>query len=542
MMIVEAPSAPQGRGFRVWVQGSCRLNGPLWKAAGKGELRVIDELGPFSHTAAEALQITEMLLGERTAPPPLDEIIVDGGPMKSPARVRRSLGDGVDVTLLEICATYQIGLDGVAFSHTALTRQLVAPWRDALLPWFRELQANGAISTQTADAALARAAKRGATIDAPFERLIREMTLAHHSERDIVEAIAAIRRRLGGACVVMGSVELADVGGAIMTDRRERNHMVGAACAAAGAAFFDPSPLVARHGREKALAAGGANLYEWEPTFHPTVAQALVEACFHAFAADAAGEACAFRLTTSPPTSELADRVNAELGDFFSARLARLGSTRSGLLDHYEKRLAAGELIGRRERAALELVRAHLPPFGAYEVLRAGVGELALLLAASGAHVTAYEKLPARRAALTSAAEHLRSQATTSGMLEIGESLPPRGRHGATLLVALEAILGATASVDQELLPRLARYEALLIDPRVFLRRRESDADQAALFAALADLGFDRWRAYSRDAFVYFWRSNAARERNTGSLPAPWRKLTRRPRSGAGGRGGGDRT
>lgn len=209
---------------------------------------------------------------------------------------------------------------------------------------------------------------------------------------------------------------------------------------------------------------------------------------------------------------ELADRINWELIELHRRRLDAQGLDESGLGAHYEAALARELLVGRREERALEWVAWQLPPYDAYAVMRPGLGELAFLVAASGRPVIAYEPYATRRSAIDAGRAHLEAVGLLApGSLRIVAGLTPENDlEGRVLGMGLDV---AHVHTEEDAAPhfaRLVRFEALLIDLRVFLKRRLKPAEQDVAVARLRDLGFVECNDYPPDFLSWFQRVDEA--------------------------------
>jgi hypothetical protein len=203
----------------------------------------------------------------------------------------------------------------------------------------------------------------------------------------------------------------------------------------------------------------------------------------------------------------LAAQLNRELVTLYRRELEGLGLEARGFYFH-QRSLHRGTLIGFREETVLELIDSELPAYDAYAVLRAGLGELALLIAASGRDVIAYEPNRYGRAAIEVGTAHLESV----GLLEPGKIAifaQPRRAHfvGARILgIGLKGGRGANEAVDEQF-QRMVAFEALLIDPGPFLRSRGEPADQGLAARLLRSVGFDERTNFEGDDLSWFRRS-----------------------------------
>ena len=222
-------------------------------------------------------------------------------------------------------------------------------------------------------------------------------------------------------------------------------------------------------------------------------------------AAEPPNPACP-RFLYSP--SRLAARVNAELLALHRDRLDELGPRESGLEAHYVRLLEREALVGDHEKKSLRLIDNYLPSYDVYAVMRAGLGELALLLAASGRRVIAFEPDRRRRAAIEDGRARLETTGLApAGALTVVGALTPQGDLPRRVLgVGLDVAHVPSESAAAPHLARMGAFEALLIELRLFLKRRESPVDQAFAAQALRSLGFDDCREFPGEALAWFGR------------------------------------
>jgi hypothetical protein len=300
-----------------------------------------------------------------------------------------------------------------------------------------------------------------------------------------------------GHWVVEGALTSPGVGGAMMADRRALNADLRAACERCGALFFDPTDMVAVHGPTVVFDGDGANLQEYNPAFYPTAGRAMLEKI---------NAVCSVPDVHTPTdASGLPERVNVALMDLHRRRLGELGTAASGLFAHYEQLLERNELVGLRDRAALALIDRHLPEYDTYAVMRAGLGETAFLLAASGRRVVAHEPNAKRRAAIDSGIAYLVGLGLIRpGVMTVSPELTPAEKPaGRVLGVGLDTSEFRDDVHATPHLERAAMFTDLLIDPRLFLRLREGWTEQDALLEMLAGRGFGRRRDYLVDGLTW---------------------------------------
>jgi hypothetical protein len=517
MIVFDMPATSESPALRAVALGSCRVTNPVIVLRDRGDVHLLATGLSAHHTAPEALQSLRVATADHAIPDVVSPYIF--GTERTPPvdHLRGLIVGGVDVFLLEVCADRQFSYGEILLQENFVTRNLVQPSGGALLDWYREVCRGRAPDEACVAATLERLKQRGLDPSDAMADLLRGVRLSTQAGEEIADALRTMMSKFSGRWVVVGAFEVPGHQGAIMKDRRALNAKLESAARQCGAAFYDPTHLLLEHGKETALDGGGANIYEYAESFYPVVGQGLTDLArfgrhvrrtsSKSAAADSKGRTGARCFSSG---LELAQRVDAELVALHRRRLAASGPTKSGLYSHYQAKVERGSVVESRERAVLDLVEAYLPSYDAYGVLRAGLGELALLLAASGRKVTAYEAEPNRRAAIEAGREHLEQIGLlASGALTVLTSITPESAlPGSTLGIGLGVVQVLDESAAAPLLERMRFFEALLIDLRAFLRIRETPADKAAAIVGLRAIGFDSRRHYPADELSWFQKSN----------------------------------
>ena len=204
------------------------------------------------------------------------------------------------------------------------------------------------------------------------------------------------------------------------------------------------------------------------------------------------------------PTAVAAtDRVDGILRQLHQRRVDELGADSSGLFDHYKRLLDAGRIAGASVSALAQIVQS-LPQFDTYHVLRAGLGELAFVLAAMGLRTVAYESNSQRFDAVEAGLRELTETAPDiAERLAIGRDGIPVAPPGNNVLCIATHVMGYSAENEENALAELSCYGALLIEPRIFLRLRRTLEEQEAAVEAVRRRGFTVIREFSRLGVVY---------------------------------------
>jgi hypothetical protein len=203
--------------------------------------------------------------------------------------------------------------------------------------------------------------------------------------------------------------------------------------------------------------------------------------------------------------SELAAKtVDDVLVPLHRHRVAEMGVDPSGLFEHYNRHLDVGVLATDHVRRVAQIVVDALPAFESYHVIRAGLGELAFVLATMGIRTVAHEAnvrrfgaMLAGHQALTAVAPDIARLVTLSS--ETMGDLP----HGSCTLGIAYHLVGFPLAEDDRTLDTISRYRALLIEPRTFLRLRLTPREQAAGVDLVRRSGFTLTRDFLDAGVVY---------------------------------------
>ncbi|MBY0320968.1 MAG: hypothetical protein K2X72_19760 [Reyranella sp.] len=203
--------------------------------------------------------------------------------------------------------------------------------------------------------------------------------------------------------------------------------------------------------------------------------------------------------------AKAAERVDGILMPLHGRRVMELGVDPSGLFDHYKAILDGGHIANRRGVSDLaHVIGQSLPRFDAYHVLRSGLGELAFVLSAMGLRVLACEANTQRFAAVEAGVQALEREAPEiaqqiAALHEAVPSAPP----GDNVLCIAHHLMGFSADQEDAVLALLSRYDAVLIEPRLFLHLRPTIAEQDEAVEAIRRRGFTFIREFSGLGVVY---------------------------------------
>ncbi|MBA3812040.1 MAG: hypothetical protein H0X27_10455 [Caulobacteraceae bacterium] len=275
MIIFELPAHSAGRGLRASSLGSCRVRNPIITLRDRGDLSLLAEGPAPTHTAAEALQTLEIVLGEREIPDALSPLIFETEQTPSLDRLERALRQGLDVFVLEVSQDKQFSYGDIYLNQNFVARNLVQAQRGALLDWYRRVCRGGFADEACVQAALTKMREAGLRHDEAMADLLRRIRLDRHSADAMTRSLGALMSKAGGRWVVIGPFVVPGHDGAIMHERRDLNGKLEVAAADCGATFFDPSQLIADYGQATVLASDGADIYEYAEGFYPLLGEML---------------------------------------------------------------------------------------------------------------------------------------------------------------------------------------------------------------------------------------------------------------------------
>jgi len=510
MVIFELPSEPRRGATLALALGSCRITVPIRMFAPRAELKVRAAGMQATHSSAEALQALAFAAGDVRIAESLRPYVFGADTTPRPDNFGRCLQEGVDSFLLEISDDRQFIHGDCQLQLNFVASHLVRPHGSALLEWFRTLGGGRAIDAGCIRSTLEKLAEAGRPADEMMVDLLSNIRLVVQTETEIAAQLRSMMTRWGGRWTLVGVSAIPGEAGAAMRRRRLLNEKLARVARQCGAAFYDPSELIATYGRTRVLDGGGVNIHEYAREFRPIVSETLLNLARGEPRGDGAASPrhVEKRRVAFAARSRLADRVNAELLALHGQRLVELGVDESGLGAHYQALAEHRTLVGEREKGVLELLWTYLPAYDAYAVMRAGLGEMALLLAASGRRTIAFEPYERRRAAI----EAGRTRLEAVGLLRpndltiVAGLTPDEPFEGAVLGVGLDVAQVHTEEDAEPHYRSLAKFDALLIDLHAFLRLRASPEDEEAAVRRIHASGFVKRRDYADEVLSWFRR------------------------------------
>lgn len=512
MRVFDVPKgyAGIGRQLRVAVHGSCRVHDPFEALAAAGKLaKVWANHLAVSYTFGEACQALQWNLGERAIPAELLPFIFDD-PTRLPAieAQNRRVIESVDVFIVEISELRQIRYRDFFFQIQVFMRNFVSRHGAALLPWYRLFSTGQPVTKDVVQEALGRLAHLDVEERAFVESILVETQLAAIDLESAKRAIASLAAICDAKWLFVSHFVVSGTSGTLMLDRTKLREILRTATEACSVAFFDPSQIVGRYGRKTALANAGTDIYHYNPDFQSMIGDALLlqlnatlepdRGAFEVVAPDAA-----------VPLQPISCALNALLTICHRERLAGLGIDGSGLHAHYALLLERCEIVGKQELDIAEIILRYLPEFDCYHVLRAGLGEMAFLLAVHGCKTKAFDPFASRLLALTAGDKYLRSCGflDKDGVDATLATVPPPAPGERTLAVATQLSLTASPADEEAILRQLEQYDAVLFLPSALVRPRESKADEELLINRFRSAGFIEVRDYPHLRLVYCARS-----------------------------------
>ncbi len=507
----------QRPGMRVAVIGTCRVHDPFEELVKLGRaVRVWANDTIVTNSFGEALQAFRYTRGEIDIPKSLHPFVFHGlGP---PDRDTRdvSILASADVMIVEISERRQLCHGPYFFNLNYFYTHFVSKYGAPVLPWYRAFAA-GNVTEEIIEATLA--ALKASGDRSPAEMVLLEAILrqTHGKYSDAETASQTLREIMfdrDKKWILVSHFVVPGLAGTQMRDRAELIDLLRATASQEGITMLDPSPLVEKHGREVALASGGKDIYHFSPKFYEPLADQMLDAADlrGAPAGMAAGNAAAVAAT---------HRINKTLLAVHQRRVAEFGPDESGLFSHYNHLLNEGKIAGENTATLANLIANLLPRFDRYHVLRAGLGELAFTLATLGLPSSGFDQDRKRFTAMIAGFSRLcEEDGEIASRLSLGmEAIPSVPPNERTLCVAVH-LLGFKTYDQSKHLAKLTAYDALLIEPRLFLEQRDSTDDQQRVVEVLRFMGFKKIREFPSLGLVYLAKPGVIDTQKDGAAAA----------------------
>ncbi|MBY0320964.1 MAG: hypothetical protein K2X72_19740 [Reyranella sp.] len=492
----------QRGGTRIAVIGSCRVHEPFETLANLGRaVRVWANASSATHTFSEARQIIRYTRGEFDIPEALRPFIFFPPQLPPRTATDKRILETADVVFVEVSELWQISHEPYSFQVNFFYKEFVSKYGGPLLPWYRAFSLRQPIGDDIINDALGKLADRGADELALIERVLRQTRLNSPDVDTATTILDDIMFDRTKKWVFVSHFVVPGLAGTQMKDRAQLIDIVRQAAERRGAVMFDPSIILEERGREAALASGGRDIYHYNPDIYEPVADLLLTAG-GLITSESAAAALHRPKKTSVATAT--EWVNNTLIALHEQRVATLGVDDSGLYAHYKGLMDSRQIAGSTVGDLANLIVNLLPRFDRYDVLRAGLGELAFILAASGLRATAFEPNPRRFGALVAGLDKMANDdPEATRRLAVGlTSVPDAPPNGRTLAVA-HHLIGLKPEQQEQVLAQLSSYDALLIDPRIFIFSRSTEAEREAIVEAVRSLGFTQIREFPKLGIVF---------------------------------------
>lgn len=511
-------------GLRALLLGGCSLHVPISHFLRAGGQKLVS--APLSsgggtpgiYTFDEIFQLIALYRGQIDLPPEI-KLLAGVSPTFAPLPGAGSFAD-VDVALVELNSPSNLHFRNYSVNYGAVLTHVYNPLRDAspalaklAYTWYEKgvILGNRELQGETAERLIAALPDN---LEHP-ELVVDVLRELSAQSGDVAKAMQRLRDEVGKPIgVIIFTFGYMPDGRAVHWPKGFVERVIGAATEL-GLPVMEPWRLVQQHGVKVALKS---DLRHYSEEFLPVIADAIVS-----FAQEVSHAAGAAELQTLPsvvPADEhalvmsgtvAADRIDRILVPLHSRRVTELGVDGSGLFDHYKRLLDSGCIAGSMGNSAFaQMIVQSLPRFDDYHVLRAGLGEFAFVLAAMGLRVRACEANGQRFGAVEAGLQSLAENAPElAERLSISSDSIPAVPSGGRILCIANHLTGFRADQEESALDSLSGYTAILIQPRIFLRLRESIDEREDVLQALRLRGFTFIRHYASLGIAYCAKSEA---------------------------------
>lgn len=263
-----APTDTPTTNLRVTSVGSCRVVGPLRRAAAGGEF-VLNQTGVYGycHSSAEAVQQVQVLRGERVLPAHLLPVVAPrlaGGARDHTPHVPSQL------YFVELSSAKELRIDGVHVQLNYFTRHLREFFADPdrARAYWRTVRAGDprALRALVADDPVA------AQQTAADRYLLASLTMRLTTAAQMAADIRAIQARLPNVLFVT-HFNAADENGDPVPARADFIALARTALKDTGAIYFDPSDYVEAYGQADAIDSHQGSLSHYTGTFEAFLAR-----------------------------------------------------------------------------------------------------------------------------------------------------------------------------------------------------------------------------------------------------------------------------
>ena len=511
---VPAGGGPNDRPTRIVVHGTCRVHDPFEALAKAGRVvKVWANYEAVSYTFGEARQMLAHYVGNSPIPAPLQPFVFEypaNAPPPEPSH--RRIIESADVYLFEVCELRQIRYKDAYFQIQSFTRNFISRHGKVVLPWYHIFSRRQPVSEELVAETMSKLSHLSSEEQDLTASILRETRI----EPSDVGSAASIVSELAGKSrwrwTFVPHFLVPGISSTMMNDREAVRQVVSEVAKSCGVGYFDPSALVAQYGAEKALDNGGKDPYHYSPAFQATMGRAMLQEPFarlsdHEESRDPAGAIS----TAVSNVSLVGGALNAALISLHRERISKLGVDGSGLHEHYAVMLEQRTMLRQSDLSIAEIIVNFLPRFERYDVLRAGLGEVAFLLSAFGCRTMAFDPFASRLGAIEAGIAHLRdcrfpnSDTLASGLVVVPELTAPDN----ALAVACQLMYTLPPEQEEVMLARLENYRAVVFYPSALLRQRSLPADQEALVERFRRAGFRQIKEFPHLRMVYCAKDEA---------------------------------
>ncbi len=504
MLVIDLPHIESSsRARRVAVIGSCRVRDPAKILVRRREAVLVWEMPVLTHTVTEAIQSLSYVGGKIDIPAAYVPFTFFSDVQPHRDAQPPELLKSIDAFVIEISDLKHIRLNEFYFQQNYFKQNFLSPNAAALLAWFREFSLKRVPSDSIIETTVSQLEKSGFGVTDEILTLLRESRLEELGADDLLSALDTLMFDKSKEWILVSHFVVPNEKSPIMEDRRRLSESLRRVTNDLGVKLFDPSSFFAAYDRKEILDDNGVNFFEYSPDFREVVATSLTT---EILAHDKRRPVSSGQVDWSV-VKAAGDRVNSMLVACHSDRVALLGVDGSGLYQHYKSMLDLRCFVQDWQIDVALLVINFLHRFDQYCVTSAGLGELAFPLAACGLKVVALQHVDRRLDALLTGLEYVRSRdpeaaARCEAVRGNLVSMPHSASDG--MLVAVDALVSDHADGDPTIAQNLKMFEALLVNPRLFLRVRETKSEQDEAISFIENSGFRLKARYMAPLLAYF--------------------------------------
>lgn len=511
---------------RVAVIGSCRVRNPLLKLreAGSHDLKWIVSKPPLTHSFNEARQIVRYVNREIQIPDDIAPYIFETPRTPNLEGYPEDVLSTVDTFIVEMCDLKQVQFRDFYFQNNYFARNFVRKHASQLLSWYRNFSRGIAISDDVVAQSVAALQAAGVAVTGTTEAILRDTRIYSPDAAIISDDAKKLCFDRKKRWIFFSHFSDPEDDSTVMVERRRLANAIEGAAKEIGAEFFDPSRLIQHYGRHNVLRGNGADIYEYAYEFFPVLGHIMCsilnkgadgnldlprygtpagpkakQTKAKAKTKQAASAAVTGRTTNSEPAAQHdqpaldsnGEKANKLLIGVMKERFEALGLERSGLYPYYKRMLDAGSLIRTGDVKVRDLLRTKAPKFDHYTVLKAGIGSLPVLFAFEGFSVAAADSNPYRTDALRAVARRLTAGRPAVGRLitvidwEGGNaSGAPQGKG-----LAIATGLALSPKNQADILDRLSKFDAVLVEPRRLVEEENPAASLASVVKTFDRIG-----------------------------------------------------